>query len=422
MTFTISEIALLAVLLSGIISMIITTAILRPVIRSATGQPESTLPTFGKAATAAAGILIVNAFAFYLMLDFDVLFMSSAIFLTIVCIAIVSFSLYRGYRYLHKCHPDIRLNLTNISRKLTKAQYSLMQVPFIMIFAPPMIYMGTVNLLIYTLPDITTVEKIKSGYSHTRTYGWPKGEDTGLTKSYIHNLTHDTLYIANVLYAIPGENDYNEYNVSRPFPPGSFTEAARPPQYVMMPIPEIRRYAMSKMGPHRRFSSYLVSAKMLRQFSNARMNIYGLFPNSRNLNGLPRRSTVTDNDRIYDYQNRIREKLMRAGVDLNSRQPYIDCLPSFPGGRKRMEKFIAHHLHYPAFARDLGLEGTVVVGAVVATDGKLSDIAIEVSVSPSLDEEAVRIVKEMPRWNPGILYTKEAPCRISIPIRFRLQQ
>lgn len=84
--------------------------------------------------------------------------------------------------------------------------------------------------------------------------------------------------------------------------------------------------------------------------------------------------------------------------------------------------WIASNLKYPVVAEENGVQGNVVVSFVVEIDGSLSNIHIEKSVDPSLDKEAMRLVRNMPKWTPG--YDKNGkPVRVkySIPVNFRLQ-
>lgn len=75
--------------------------------------------------------------------------------------------------------------------------------------------------------------------------------------------------------------------------------------------------------------------------------------------------------------------------------------PSFPGGAAELMQYIESHKKYPREAEENGIQGRVVVEFTVQADGTLSDIHIKKSVDPHIDAEAIRVVKSMPRWNPG---------------------
>lgn len=99
----------------------------------------------------------------------------------------------------------------------------------------------------------------------------------------------------------------------------------------------------------------------------------------------------------------------------------VERQASFPGGDKAMMNYLYKNLKYPKDALDNGKQGRVVVQIVVGTDGYISDVKVLESVYPSLDAEAVRVVKAMPRWIPERLEGgKLVRVRTSLPITFRL--
>ena len=93
---------------------------------------------------------------------------------------------------------------------------------------------------------------------------------------------------------------------------------------------------------------------------------------------------------------------------------------TFPGGDAACYNWIAQHIQYPALAQEQGIQGRVFVQFVVNTDGTLDDVKAVRSPDPSLAEEAVRVVKSMPRWNPATQNSKAVRSRFNIPIMFRL--
>ena len=95
--------------------------------------------------------------------------------------------------------------------------------------------------------------------------------------------------------------------------------------------------------------------------------------------------------------------------------------PSFPGGPDAMNKFIYSTVRYPPLAIELNLSGTVWVAFVVNKDGKIVDIQIARSVHSILDNEAIRVVKAMPAWNPGMQRGQPVRTRFTLPVRFTLQ-
>jgi protein TonB len=99
---------------------------------------------------------------------------------------------------------------------------------------------------------------------------------------------------------------------------------------------------------------------------------------------------------------------------------HLQQKPQYPGGTAQRDSFISRHLQYPAQAKQQGIEGTVVVAFVVDADGDITDIKVKRSVSPQLDKEAQRIIKQMPDWKPGRKNGKAVPVRVVLPIKFEL--
>lgn len=99
----------------------------------------------------------------------------------------------------------------------------------------------------------------------------------------------------------------------------------------------------------------------------------------------------------------------------------VDQKPSFPGGNKALNKFIASNLRYPDMARMLDKQGTIIVKFVVNETGVLTDIKLaKDSYSLSLGKESLRVVKAMPKWYPGQKNGRAVKVKWSIPITFRL--
>ena len=98
----------------------------------------------------------------------------------------------------------------------------------------------------------------------------------------------------------------------------------------------------------------------------------------------------------------------------------VEKLPEFPGGMVEFMKWLTKNLHYPVLAQKQRLEGKVVVSFIINKDGSITNEKVERSVDPLLDQEALRVVRMMPKWKPGI--DKNKPCRtlFAIPINFKL--
>lgn len=98
----------------------------------------------------------------------------------------------------------------------------------------------------------------------------------------------------------------------------------------------------------------------------------------------------------------------------------VEVSPSFPGGQDAMYKFLNDNINYPTIAQENGVQGRVVLQFVVGRNGEITDVKVMKSVDPSLDREAVRVVKSMPRWMPGKQNGQAVKARFTLPVQFRL--
>ena len=99
----------------------------------------------------------------------------------------------------------------------------------------------------------------------------------------------------------------------------------------------------------------------------------------------------------------------------------VEQMPSFPGGQAALMNYLNNNIKYPVIAEENGIQGRVVVQFVVGKDGHISDVKVAKSVDPSLDKEAVRVVKAMPKWIPGKQNGQAVTVRYTLPVTFRLQ-
>jgi len=95
--------------------------------------------------------------------------------------------------------------------------------------------------------------------------------------------------------------------------------------------------------------------------------------------------------------------------------------PTFPGGEAELYKFLGESIKYPEEAKELGIQGRVFVNFVVETDGSVSNTRVLRGIGGGCDEEAIRVIQNMPRWTPG--KQRGIPVRVSfnLPIKFTLQ-
>ena len=99
-----------------------------------------------------------------------------------------------------------------------------------------------------------------------------------------------------------------------------------------------------------------------------------------------------------------------------------DQLPEFPGGIQAMMKFLSTNIKYPVEAQKKGISGRVIVQFVIMEDGTLDQAKVIRGVDPLLDEEALRVVKSMPKWKPGMDRGEAVKVRFTAPIMFNLSR
>lgn len=103
--------------------------------------------------------------------------------------------------------------------------------------------------------------------------------------------------------------------------------------------------------------------------------------------------------------------LLNAYAQSEERPKY----PQFPGGEEGITQFLVQEVQYPQHAREMRLSGTVIVGFTIDTAGYMKDLEVISSAAPILDEEALRVCKAMPRWEPG-----EEELKYQLPFQFEL--
>ncbi|NLE64292.1 MAG: energy transducer TonB [Bacteroidales bacterium] len=124
-------------------------------------------------------------------------------------------------------------------------------------------------------------------------------------------------------------------------------------------------------------------------------------------------STVTQE---YEYVEYVPEEVQEEEIFV-----VVEESPEFPGGEEARLQFLRDNIVYPRIARDAGVEGRVIVGFVVEPDGRITNVKIIRGKVQSLDEEALRVTKMMPRWKAGKQRGKSVRVQFTMPITFLLQ-
>jgi protein TonB len=117
-----------------------------------------------------------------------------------------------------------------------------------------------------------------------------------------------------------------------------------------------------------------------------------------------------------EVKTQVIEQKVEAEVFLIVEEP-----PTFPGGDAALYKWLGENLKYPEEAKELGIQGRVFVSFVVEPDGTPSNVVVKRGIGGGCDEEAIRIVKAMPKWSPGKQRGQPVRVQFNLPIKFTLQ-
>jgi protein TonB len=150
----------------------------------------------------------------------------------------------------------------------------------------------------------------------------------------------------------------------------------------------------------------------------------------------PQATTVIE---IVDDEEEIEEELeiMDLEVDQNTEIEFIEStteevveeeiftivedMPSFPGGEEALFKYLGQNIKYPQLAKEAGITGKVYVNFVVDKEGNVTDVKVLRGIGGGCDEEAMRVVKNMPKWSAGKQRGKPVKVSYNLPIRFSLK-
>lgn len=96
-------------------------------------------------------------------------------------------------------------------------------------------------------------------------------------------------------------------------------------------------------------------------------------------------------------------------------------MPSFPGGQEALMQFLNRNIKYPTISQETGVQGRVIIQFIVNKDGSIVDPVVARSIDPYLDKEALRVIKAMPKWKPGMQRGKAVRVKYTVPVTFKLQ-
>ena len=98
----------------------------------------------------------------------------------------------------------------------------------------------------------------------------------------------------------------------------------------------------------------------------------------------------------------------------------VESMPDFPGGDEARIKYLNENIKYPQMARESGIQGRVFVTFVVEKDGSVTDVRVLRGIGGGCDEEAIRVIKNMPKWDAGKQRGKPVRVQFNMPILFKL--
>ena len=129
-----------------------------------------------------------------------------------------------------------------------------------------------------------------------------------------------------------------------------------------------------------------------------------------------------NNTDYQDFATNNEEDVQETNVQANDDEilDMVEQMPSFLGGETALLQFLSSNVRYPTVAEENEIQGRVVVTFIVERDGSITEVKVAKGVDPSLDREAVRVIKSMPKWKAGTQNGKPVRVKYSVPVTFRL--
>lgn len=131
-------------------------------------------------------------------------------------------------------------------------------------------------------------------------------------------------------------------------------------------------------------------------------------------------SEVTD-ETFLDFNPIVFQKKENKNEEEEKIHFFVDDMPEFPGGEKALIKYLGKNVRYPIIAQENGIKGKVFVSFIIDQNGLISNVELIRGVDVSIDNEALRVVRSMPKWKPGRQNGMPVKVRYSVPILFELQ-
>ena len=123
-----------------------------------------------------------------------------------------------------------------------------------------------------------------------------------------------------------------------------------------------------------------------------------------------------------DYIQLVEEEAQAAEEEVAEEEIFqiVEEMPSYPGGAEALYEYLNDNIRYPIVALESGISGRVYVQFVVEKDGSVSDVKVLRGIGGGCDEEAIRVVEKMPKWNPGKQRGRAVRVLYMVPINFTL--
>ncbi len=125
---------------------------------------------------------------------------------------------------------------------------------------------------------------------------------------------------------------------------------------------------------------------------------------------------------VYEFSTKDITNIKIKKVDNDSIYQIVEVMPEFPGGTEKMMDYLSKNIKYPEAAKEKGISGRVFLSFVIEKDGAVSNVKVAKGIGKECDDEALRVVKAMPKWKPGLQKGKPVRVNYMLPIFFKLDE
>lgn len=125
---------------------------------------------------------------------------------------------------------------------------------------------------------------------------------------------------------------------------------------------------------------------------------------------------------VYEISTKDITNIKIKKVDNDSIYQIVEQMPEFPGGIDKLATYISENIKYPEAAKEKGVSGRVFISFVIEKDGAVSNVEVARGIGKECDDEAVRVVKAMPKWKPGLMKGKPVRVNYMLPVNFKLDE